>query len=402
MPTLEQQKSIEGVRYAHELRKPGVYGVSLYTHYKVEPGGTGGWRFKKVGKYGPTGEFSFGSGRAVSEEIAEQIAQRFRDQLALGVDIFADRREQRRLAKTFGECGDVVLEIAIKDSKSAIHCRQWRHSIEVQAKPLRQKAISSLGVSDIERLLKPLWEQTPAAAEKLRHRIERTFSYAIAKGYCAGPNPASKGMLKDILGKRKRLTRGHHASMPYKQVPDFMEKLRRASGLGVPALEFVILTGTRTSETLNARWAEINLNERLWVVPSERMKGGKEHLVPLSEAALAVLNSLPRGDPGDFVFPSAKDGTALSNMTLAGTLKRMGTDVTTHGFRASLRQWAGSRNFPREICEETLAHAVGNAVERAYKREAYVEQRRALLDAWAAFLGDQGDTGGKVVELRRA
>ena len=144
MPTLEQQKVIEGVRSAHELRTPGAYGKSLYLHYRVEdlPSGAGGWRFKKVGKYRPTGEISLGRWTAGSEQIVERLAQEYRDQLALGVDIFAERREQRRLTKTFGECADAVFAVGSKDWKSAIHRRQWRHSLEVQAKPLRRKPIS--------------------------------------------------------------------------------------------------------------------------------------------------------------------------------------------------------------------------------------------------------------------
>jgi integrase len=229
----------------------------------------------------------------------------------------------------------------------------------------------------------------------LRGRIEAILDWATVRGHRSGDNPARwRGHLQKALPAVKRSLRvKHHPALPFAEISDFMRRLRAQAGVSARALEFCILTAARTGETIHARWAEVDLGKGLWVVPATRMKIPREHRVPLSSAALSILRAQRREiesepDPTAFIFPG-RAGGALSNMALLMTLKRMGrTDLTTHGFRSTFRDWAAeSTDFPREVAEAALAHAVGNAVEAAYRRGDLLDKRRALMEAWAAHCG---------------
>ncbi|WP_087001430.1 tyrosine-type recombinase/integrase [Rhizobium sullae] len=384
---LSKQMLKEGVTTPAEIRTPGSYRKSYLLYYVVPKGGGGSWVFVKQGR-GPNGRIGLGTGKLVSEERAEAQAAEIRRQIGDGRDPFAERRREKETRVTFARCVKEVLSINRPTWKSEVHAKQWSYSLEVICKPLLKRPIAGLGVNDVLKIIEPIWKTTPETADRTRGRIERVFNYAIAKGYHAGPNPATKDLLRDLLGKRKKLTRGHHASMPWKQLPAFTAELRDSVGQGARALEMLILTGARTGEILGAEWSEIDLHEKLWVVPAERMKAAKPHIVPLTAPVLEILETLPAREGLLFANPKGKE---LSNMTLSAVLKRMKVEgVTVHGFRASLRQWAGHASYDRDIAEEVLAHNVGNAVERAYRRDAYVEKRRALLEGWAEFL--EGET----------
>ena len=213
-------------------------------------------------------------------------------------------------------------------------------------------------------------------------------------------NPARwRGHLDHLLPKPGKLTRGHHAAMPYRDVPAFVATLRERSGVAALALEFAILTAARSGEVMGARWAEIDLEAKVWTVPGSRMKAGRVHRVPLSGRALEIVKALGEAKTGEFVFPGTKPGKPLSVMALEMVLRRMNVDVTVHGFRSSFRDWAGNEtSFPREIAEQALAHVIGDKAEQAYRRGDALERRRDLMQAWANYC--KPVQSGKVVPLR--
>lgn len=249
--------------------------------------------------------------------------------------------------------------------------------------------VDKITTEDVLAVLQPLWQTKRITADRLRARIERVLDAAKARKLIASPyeNPARwRGHLDHILPRRKRLEQQHHAALPYDQVPAFLRELQAREGLGARALQLAILTAMRTGETRGARWDEIDLEGAVWVIPGERMKSGRTHRVPLSRAALAVLEPLHAARTGPFVFPGARAGTHLARAALRKALERVGVDGTVHGFRSSFRDWASeTTSFPHEVCEQALAHTVGSAVERAYRRGDVFEKRRQLMEVWAEF-----------------
>jgi integrase len=275
------------------------------------------------------------------------------------------------------------------------------------ARNLCRAAIWDLPVDEVATeavlsVLQPLWQRAPETASRLRGRIEAVLDFAKAHGWRSGENPAAwRGHLALILPKRQKLTRGHLAAMDFDAVPDFIGKLRERKAMAALALEFLILTAARSGEVLGARWVEIDRDAKVWTVPAARMKAGREHRVPLSGRALAILETLAAATTGDFVFPGQRHGRALSATSLEMVLRRMKIGgATVHGFRSAFRDWAGeTTSFPREIAEAALAHVSGDATERAYRRGDALEKRRGLMEAWAAFC--EPGQGSNVVTLPR-
>lgn len=398
------KKTGEFFELALKEKRPGRYKLRPFVWLRIQKDGAASYLLVKQGRTGPTGELTIGAAKAMSPKAAIEIGERLLDRLALGEDIFAERRAMRKQGVLLGEVFDAVYKINEPSWKNDVHRKQWKKTYETDLKAMRSKVAARVTIDEVEAALKPMFEATPETAERTRMRLERAFSYAISKGYRTAVNPATKAVLRDRLGKRKKLTRGHHKSMDYKALPAFMGQLAEAEGLAAKALELTILTGCRTSEILLMLWSEIDFLEKLWIIPAERMKGGKQHEVALSPQAIALLESLPRilpeGANDGFVFPGQKEARPMSNMSMAKVLQRLKADVTVHGFRSSLRQWAGARGFPREIAEEVLSHEVGNKVERAYKRQALIERRRELLEAWAVFICIRECAPSNVIELR--
>jgi integrase len=234
----------------------------------------------------------------------------------------------------------------------------------------------------------------------LRGRIETVLDSAKARGYRQGENPARwRGHLAQILPARTKLSRGHHKAMPYDAVPAFVERLQEREAVAALALEFVILTAARTGEVIAAEWNEVDLAKALWTVPAERMKAGKEHRVPLSPRAVEILERTKQLG-GKYLFPGAQR-SKLSGMAMAMLLRRMKQDVTVHGFRSAFRDWAAEcTGYSHEVAEMALAHTIGNAVERAYRRGDLFEKRRRLMADWATYCASGAPVGGKVMPLR--
>jgi len=244
-------------------------------------------------------------------------------------------------------------------------------------------------------------------ANRLRGRIEGILDWAKARDFRAGENPARwRGHLSMLLAARGATEkRKHHAAMPFAEIGGFMADLRGRDGVGARALEFAILTASRTGEVLGARWSEIDKGARVWIISGDRMKAGREHRVPLSDAALAVFERMrAAGLSGDYIFPSIGRGRPLSNMAMLKQLERMNrADLTVHGFRSTFRDWAAERtNFANEVLEMALAYAISEKVEAAYRRGELLDKRRRLMEAWAEFCAAPAATGSNVLPIRTA
>jgi integrase len=239
------------------------------------------------------------------------------------------------------------------------------------------------------KALEPIWQTKPETASRLRGRIEAVLDWAKVRGFREGENPARwRGHLDKLLPARSKVRKvEHHPALPYDELADFVAVLRSQEGIAARALEFLMLTATRTGEVIGARWDEVDLGQKIWVVPATRMKAGRDHRVPLSAAAVSILEEMKKIRESDFVFPGGKKGRPLSNMAMLAVLKRVDrSDLTAHGFRSSFRDWAAERtNFPREVAERALAHTVSDKVEAAYRRGDLFQKRRQLMDAWAKF-----------------
>jgi integrase len=256
------------------------------------------------------------------------------------------------------------------------------------AAKIRPKPVDEIDTNAVMLILNPIWSKVPETAYRLRGRIERVLDYAKVKGFREVENPARwRGHLDKLLPKRAKLSRGHHAAMRFEEVPGFVVALRESKGVGALALEFTILTAARTGETLNARWSEIDFEKAVWTVPAARMKAGKEHRVPLSPRALAILNQLHELATGELIFFGRADDQPLSSMAMIMMLRRLDqSDVTVHGFRSAFRDWAAECTpFPNEVCEAALAHVINNKAEAAYRRGDLFEKRRKLMDEWGAY-----------------
>jgi integrase len=291
------------------------------------------------------------------------------------------------------------------------HIAGWKMTLTTHAAPIRDKRVDAITTEDVLAVLKPLAATVPETASRLRGRIERVLDAAKAKGFRVGENPARwRGHLDHLMAKRQKLSRGHHAALPFTAVPAFAAQLREREAMAALALEFLILTAARSNEVVGARWDEIDLAAKVWTVPAARMKAGREHRVPLCARAVAILAKAAKGramtkggGPGAFVFPTAGKDAALSSNALRALLIRLDVPVTAHGFRSSFRDWAGEAStFPREIAEAALAHVVGDATERAYRRGDALEKRRKLMDAWAAFVAHGGARFDNVKPFRAA
>ncbi|MGH7224519.1 MAG: tyrosine-type recombinase/integrase, partial [Gemmataceae bacterium] len=278
------------------------------------------------------------------------------------------------------------------------HAAQWGATLATYAYPLiGELPVQAVDVGLVLKVLEPIWTEKPETASRLRGRIESVLDYAKVRGWRDGENPARwRGHMDNLLAPRAKVrATEHHAAMPYADLPAFMKELRRQEGVAASALEFLILTAARTGEAIGARWSEIDTVEQTWTIRAGRMKASREHRVPLSAGAVAVIEAVPRLDDGandGFVFPGAKSSKPLSNMALLMLLRRMDHgELTAHGFRATFKTWASERTaFQNEIIESSLAHVVGGKVEQAYMRGDLFDKRRQLMTAWADYCAASG------------
>ncbi|MGA2639253.1 MAG: integrase arm-type DNA-binding domain-containing protein [Methylocella sp.] len=341
-------------------------------------------------------EAGFGPVATVTLATAREKAAGWRRLIAAGVDPLEEKRAASDAAKsiaarlTFGQCADDFLKAKSPEWRSAKHKGQWTMTLREYAAPLRALPVDEIDTAAVTAVLQPLWARAPATAMRLRGRIENVLDAARARGLIPPDrsNPARwKGHLDKLLPKRQKLTRRHHAALEYSGVPEFVARIRDKDSVGAFALEFVILTAARTGEVLGAKWSEIDVESKIWTVSADRMKAGRAHRVPVSDRALEIVARQAAVRTSVYVFPGAHHGRPLSGwplQNLAGVLS--GGTATPHGFRSSFRDWAGDKtDFPREVIEAALAHAVGDETERSYRRGDALEKRRELMAAWARF-----------------
>jgi integrase len=385
---------------AEKRTKPGRHSDGGGLYLNVSTTGSKSWLFMWV-KDGKRREMGLGPFPAISLKSARDKASKCRNQVAEGLDPIVER--DRQVGKTFGDCADEYISAMERNWRNAKHRQQWRMTLDVYCSGIRRRPVAEVDTGDVLAVLTPLWSDKNETASRLRGRIENVLDFARSKGWRTGENPARwRGHLKNILPARTKLSRGHHAAMPYQDVPVFVARLRERDAIAARALEFLVLTIARSGEVLGATWNEIDLTNALWTVPAHRMKAAEEHVVPLSKDALSLLERLSEVKVSEFVFPGQKTDRPLSPMSLAMVLRRMQIkDATPHGFRSAARDWIGDQtSFPREIAEAALAHKVGNAVEQAYRRGKAIEKRRALMEAWAQYCSNMA--GGEVVPIAGA
>jgi len=314
-------------------------------------------------------------------------------------------RQATDAVPTFGKAADDYIEVMEQQWSNAKHRAQWATTLTKDAAKLRPLPVDEVTTEDVMAVLRPIWTVKPETALRLRGRIECVLDAAKANNHRSGENPARwRGHLENLLPKRRKLTRGHHAAMPYAKVSSFVAGLRERKAMAALALEFLILTAARSGEVREARWSEFDLEAKVWTVPAVRMKAKREHRVPLSGRAVEILEAVKplSNDKQEAVVFSAPKGGPLSINCFRALLLRMnlkGAEATPHGFRSSFRDWCGEVSvFPREVAEAALAHVVGDATERAYRRGDALEKRRKLMDAWSEYCEFSG-AGGSVVAI---
>jgi integrase len=353
-------------------------------------------------------ELGLGSLASRSLREARGKARELRQLILDGGDPLEARREAKRerlkakaaqrKAVTFKECAEMCIRVRSSKWRSAVHGQQWETTLKDYAYPtLGNLAVADIDTGHVQRALEPIWTRIPTTARRLRGRIETVLTYATAAKFRSGDNPAGWGILQHLLGGKTASE--HLAALPIVEAPALFRELQERKPMPCRALAFTILTAARSGEVLGATWDEIDLRAGVWVVPAARMKGGREHRVPLSDPAVALLNDLPRH--GAFVFAD-RSGKMLNNKVLRTALQRLRPGITVHGCRSTFSDWAHERTtFSNHVIELSLAHSVGNAVEQAYRRGDMFEKRRKLMQAWGAFLTKIIPVSATVTPIRK-
>ncbi|QTX22573.1 tyrosine-type recombinase/integrase [Comamonas aquatica] len=384
---------------ASRIKVAGMHGDGAGLWLKVTEGGSKSWilRYTMAGRERWTG---LGPYPDVSLAEARDKAMAWRKQVREGVDPMKVKQEAMATARaeqakkvTFAWCASQYIESHRAGWKNAKHAEQWVSTLAMYAEPVMGKMdVALVETEHVVRVLEPIWNSKPETASRLRGRIESILGWASARRLRSGDNPARwKGHLDSLFPARTKVSRTRHfAALPWKDMRPFMTSLEAQAGVGALALRFTILTAARSGEVRGMVWDEVDLSARLWVVPAERMKAGREHRIPLSDAAVALLRQqeqvLLAGT--NVVFPSVRDHKPLSDMTLTAVLRRMQrNDLTVHGFRSTFRDWAAeATDYPQEMAEMALAHVVSNKVEAAYRRGDMLEKRREMMQKWAEFI----------------
>lgn len=397
----------DGALKVQRLAERGLYadGGGLYLQVTGKSAKSWVFRFMLAGRARMMG---LGSLSALSLAEARIKAAECRKMRAEGTDPIAARaadRGRERVAAaravTFAAAAEQFIASHKAGWRNPKHVAQWSSTLTTYAGPaFGELPVQAVDTTLVLQALEPIWSTKPETASRVRGRVEAVLDWATVRGYRQGENPARwRGHLDKLLPARSKVQAvKHHAALPYVEVAAFVTRLRSLEAVSSRALEFTVLTAARSGEALGARWEEIDEAQRVWIVPASRMKAGKEHRVPLTGPALAVLAEM-RKLRQPFIFPGQRRGKPLSVMAMDMTLRRLKMDVTVHGFRSSFRDWAAERSsFPSEVVEMALAHAIGSKVEAAYRRGDLFEKRRRLMEAWAGFCASSaGD--GKVVAI---
>ena len=391
-------KSARGVETVTEI---GYHRCDRGLYLQVAGSGTKSWLFRyKSPVTAKQREMGLGSLNLVPLAAARDIAVECHRQVLSGLDPLEERarsKRARQLAQarsiTFQQAAEHCIASKTPEWKNAKHAQQWTNSLTAYAYPV----FGTLSISDLDtdlvlKAIEPIWISKAETASRVRQRIETVWDWARARKYVEGENPARlRGHLDKILAKTAKVKRvKHHAAVPYKQIGPLIKKLRGRKGSSALALEFMILTAARTGEVRGARWQEIDLSTKVWIIPADRMKASKEHRVPLCDRAVEILNSIKSNrNPDGYVFPGWKAETGLSDGAMLTLLRKMDVGpYTPHGFRSTFRDWAAeeAHEFSNETVELALAHTIKNKAEAAYRRGDQLERRRALMLAWSEYI----------------
>ena len=381
-------------RTVQTKKAPGYYsdGGNLYLRITKSLSKTWAFYYKKDGK---RVEMGLGSVDVMTLEQARDKADVLRKQLADGIDPLSERQRQANEDKaqrakfmTFQQCADAYINAHRAGWKNPKHIQQWQNTLSQYAFPVfGDLDVKAIDTGLITKCLEPIWLTKNETAGRVRGRIESILDWATVHEYREGVNPARwRGHLDKLLAKQSKVQKTeHHKALPYAEINGFISQLHQQDGIAAKCLEFTILTAARTGETIGATWDEIDLDAKTWTIPAIRMKAEREHKVPLSADALAIINDMAAVRVNDFVFPGNKNG--LSNMAMLAVLKRMDrADITVHGFRSSFSDWvAECTAYPSEVREMALAHTIKNLTEAAYRRGDLLEKRSRLMDDWARF-----------------
>jgi integrase len=427
-------------------KKLGMYGDGGGLYLQVTGAGAKSWVYRywvperdpatgelvrdpatKKGR-GTSREMGLGSFTVVTLDEAREAAAEVRRLRHQGIDPIEARREakltkaiEKAKALKFRDAATTYIAAHRAGWRNEKHGAQWTATLETYAYPvIGDLSVQAIDTGLVLKVLEPIWTEKPETAGRVRGRIEAVLDWAKVRGYRMGENPASwKGHLDHLLPSRSKVRKiEHHPALPYGELPSFLVALSGEEGFAARALEFTILTAARTGETIGAPWNEINTRERFWTIPANRMKAERDQRVPLSKRAMAILEEMKSVRDGDFLFPGGKSSKPLSNMAMLALIERMNgrrsaagqprwtdpmngnKDIVPHGFRSTFRDWASERtNFPNEVVEMALAHAVGDKVEGAYRRGDLFEKRVRLMDEWAKFCASVPVTGA-VLPLR--
>lgn len=393
----------------------GVDGLLL----QVTPSGSRSWLLRCI-VGAKRRHIGLGSYPSVTLGQARDRARDARDQIWQGIDPVEHKRTAKaqlitsqKRGLTFEVAMERFLEIKLKEFQNDKHCKQWRASLDAYAVPaLGGMMVSKITVADVQRALEPIWGSKTETASRLRGRIEAVLAWATVAGHRQGDNPARwRGNLDAVLPKPSRISKTtHHPALSLEQAASWFKDLQSRSGTATRALEFMALTVARSGEIRGATWPEIDFDNRLWIIPAQRMKARSEHRVALTDEAVGLLRDLPKFEGSSFVFPAVRGGQ-LSDAALSACMRRInnacvggyqdsrsGRPAVPHGLRSTFRDWAAEQtNYPREMAEIALAHTVGSTVERAYRRGDMLDKRRQMMAAWGRFL--RGQTMSKVIEL---
>ncbi len=366
---------------------------------KVAPSGSRAWVLRTT-VAGKRREFGLGGFPTISLVSARERARAILDKIYAGSDPLTAKREakvalmaQKAKEVTFKNLAQQYIDQHESGWKNSKHAAQWTSTLDTYAYPIcGGMVVADITTPIILNILEPIWTTKTETASRLRGRIEAILDYATAKGMREGPNPARwKGHLALTLPAKRRVSPVvHHRALEVKEMSDFYISLKTMDGTAARALEFLILTAARSGEVRGMEWDEVDLVNKVWSVPAERMKAKREHRVPLSNIAIDILKALERNVKSKLVFESTKAGKPLSDMALTAVMRRMKVDAVPHGMRSSFRNWSAEEtSYPNEVCEMALAHTVGNAVEAAYRRGDLFEKRRQMMNDWALFLASQ-------------
>ncbi len=419
-------KSIGGKLKREDKKPVGIGrhpdGGGLYL--VVKSGTARSWQFRyKVRGTKRTVWLGLGAERDVTLAEAREKARGCRRMLAQKLDPLTERKAEKAAAKadeeamTFAAVAELYLRAYEDTWRNPKHRTQWRNTlrdyvapalgmkVDAEGRMTGGKLVSGITVADVTKIVEPIWKEKPETASRVRGRIETVLDYATARGWRTGDNPARwRGHLANLLPARDKVARvQHHAALPWREIGGFMATLREHKGFAALAAEFAILTAARSSEVRGLRWAEIDLAHKVWTVPAERMKPGREHRVPLSDAALAILEEVKplRRKPEDLVFSGQRQGKQLSDVAVSKSVKAAGgAELTLHGMRSTFRDWAAeATNYPREVAEAALAHVLKDKTEAAYQRGDLLEKRARLMADWAEFCG-RPPVSAEVVPIR--